>query len=267
MLDFSAIRTVLFDVDGVLYRGGVALPGVREIFAFCAQRDIAYACITNNGSMPPQQYEQKLAAMGIQVNAAHILTSALATFHYLRATYPRGTTVYAIGMHGLHEALFDDGYLISDERQPRVVVLGPDFEVTYDKLKIGCLAIRAGADYVLTNPDKTIPIAEGFVPDAGALSAALEASTGITPVVVGKPEPLMFRTALERLGGTANTAMVIGDRLETDIAGAHNAGLYSALVLTGASQQEDLATSPYQPDAVFADLPALLSAWQEATTL
>jgi 4-nitrophenyl phosphatase len=264
MLDFSAIRTALIDVDGVLYRGKSVLPGVPPLLNFFEQQGIRYACITNNGSLTPQQYEQKLAGLGIMIGASHILTSALVTSRYLRDNYPRGTPIYAIGMHGLHDALFGDGYFVEQAQQPQVVVLGPDFEVTYEKLKLGALAIRAGAQFVLTNPDYTLPTEAGLIPDAGALAAGLQSATDVAPLVIGKPEPPMFRVALDLLGGAPDTALVIGDRLETDIAGARNAGLSSALVLTGVSRRDDLEPSPHKPDAVYADLPALLAAWQAA---
>lgn len=263
MLDLSRIRTVLLDVDGVLYRGQTVLPGVSDLLAFFDQRDITSICITNNGSLTPRQYQHKLAGMGIPMAVERVVTSALVTGHYLRETYPRGTSVYAIGMGGLHEAIFGDAYFVEQAQQPRVVVLGPDFAVTYEKLKLGCLAIRAGADFVLTNPDLTLPTEDGLVPDAGSLSAALQAATDTMPVVVGKPEPPMFHTALALVHGHAETALVIGDRLETDIAGARKAGLHSALVLTGVSRRDELVTTSHQPDAVYTDLPALLSAWRE----
>lgn len=263
-IDCSSLRTVLLDVDGVLYRGSAVLPGAADLLALLHQRSIAYVCLTNNGSMTPQQYERKLAGMGISVSTDHILTAAMATSRALRGTYPHGTPVYAIGMEGLHEALFAEGYFVWEEDHPRVVVLGPDFAVTYEKLRRGCLAIRGGADFILTNPDTTLPTEAGQVPDAGALAAALQAATGVAPLVIGKPQPTMYRMALEMVGGTAETALMVGDRLETDIAGARSTGLSSILVLTGVSRREELATTPHQPDAVFEDLTTLLSAMRQA---
>src|SRR5262245_20026715 len=134
MFSLASIRTLLIDMDGVLYRGVTALPGVAELLALWQERNIAYACITNNASMTPQQYEEKLATMGITIPAAHVLTSALVTNRYLRATYPRGTTLFAIGMAGLLPLLFDDGYFVRAEQQPELVVYGADFEVNYHKL-------------------------------------------------------------------------------------------------------------------------------------
>lgn len=265
MIDFSTIRTVLFDMDGVLYRGKTPLPGVHAILEFCDRQGIAYACITNNSTNTPQRYEQKLAEMGIQIPAARVLTSALVTGRYLRNHYPRGTTVYAIGMEGLQQALFADRYFVpAEEQQPHLVVQGADFEITYEKLKRGCLAIRAGAKFIATNPDKTFPTEQGLIPGAGAVLAALQVSTEVEPLVIGKPQPIMFQVALELLDGTPETTLVVGDRLDTDIVGAQRAGLRSVLVLSGVTTREELEQSPTQPDAVFAGLPELLNAWSGA---
>lgn len=264
MLNFASIRTLLFDMDGVLYRGKTRLPGVLEMLEFCQQHDIAYACITNNATMTPQQYEQKLAEMGIAIPGARVLTSALVTNHYLRDTYPPGTTVYAIGMRGLMDALFDDGYFVPQAERPQLVVQGADFELTYEKLKLGCLAIRQGARFIATNPDRTFPTEQGLIPGAGAIMAALQTATDVEPLVIGKPQPTMFQIALRLLNSTAEHTLVIGDRLDTDIAGARQAGLRSALMLSGVTGRAELETTPHQPDAVFTGLPELLAAWQSA---
>ncbi|MFP4437441.1 MAG: HAD-IIA family hydrolase [Chloroflexaceae bacterium] len=262
MIDFTSVRTLLFDMDGVLYRGKTQLPGARDMLAFCERVGIAYACITNNSTNTPQRYEQKLAEMGMSVPAERVLTSALVTGRYLRNHYPRGTTVYPIGMEGLHRALFDDDYFVLEEAEPQLVVQGADFDIGYEKLKRGCLAIRAGARFISTNPDKTFPSEEGLIPGAGALLAALQAASGVEPEVIGKPQPTMFRVALELLDSSPEQALVVGDRLDTDIAGAQNAGLRSLLILTGVTRREELEQSAIQPDAVLDGLPDLLAAMQ-----
>ncbi len=264
MLDFASIRTLLFDMDGVLYRGKTRLPGVPEILEFCQRRNIAYACITNNATMTPQQYEQKLAEMGIAIPGARVLTSALVTNRYVRDNYPPGTTIYAIGMRGLTEALFDDGYFVPQAERPQLVVQGADFDLTYEKLKLGCLAIRHGAHFIATNPDRTFPTEQGLIPGAGAIMAALQTATGVEPLVIGKPQPTMFRIALELLESVPEHTLMIGDRLDTDIAGARQAGLRSVLMLSGVTGRAELETTSHQPDAVFEGLPQLLAAWQSA---
>jgi 4-nitrophenyl phosphatase len=261
-LDLGHVRAALFDMDGVLYRGMAALPGVNELLAHLAQRNVSYACITNNASRTREQYEAKLAAMGIHVPAARIVTSATATSVWLRAQTPRGTTVFAIGMDGLREALFADGYFVEQSERPQYVVVGADFEINYAKLKTACLAIRAGATFVGTNPDTTFPSEEGIVPGVGSFILALEAASDVKATIIGKPERAMFDAALRMLGVPANEAVVVGDRLDTDILGAERAGIPSAMVLTGVSSVAELQSSATRPSAVFAGLPELLDAWR-----
>jgi 4-nitrophenyl phosphatase len=264
MVDLTKTRTVLFDMDGVLYRGSQVLPGARELLAFLDASDVRYACITNNASMTPAEYETKLAKMGIPMPADLVLTSALVTGHYLRKQYPRGTRVLIVGMGGLREALLGDGHFVEDEATPELVVQGADFKLTYDRLKLATLAIRRGARYIATNPDRTFPSEEGLIPGAGAVMAALVAATDAEPLVIGKPAPTMFQVAVDMLGGKPDTTLVIGDRLDTDIGGAINAGLPSLMVLTGVSTRAEAEVGPIRPDVIYNDLPTLLADWQAA---
>jgi HAD superfamily hydrolase (TIGR01457 family) len=261
VLDLSSFNAVLLDMDGVLYRGPLPLPGVNEMLGLFERRGIVYACVTNNSTLTPAEYEAKLAAMGIRVPAAQVITSSVATRRYLETQAPPGTPAYYIGMNGLREALFDDGYFVLDEQRPQFVVVGLDREATYAKFQIAALAIRAGARFVGTNPDRTLPTDEGLVPGAGSLLALLHAATDVEPFVIGKPEPAMLRTAIEILVASPRRTLVVGDRLDTDIAGAHTAGLASALMLTGVTTLDELERSPLQPDAVYAGLPELVADW------
>src|SRR5262245_41274706 len=156
-------------MDGVLYRGSEPLAGVNELLALFARRGIAYACVTNNAMLTPQQYEAKLAAMGIAIPAAQVITSPVATRRYLETQAPRGTPAYYVGMEGLRAALFDDGYFVLDEQAPRFVVVGLDMTMTYAKMRAACLAIRAGARFVGTNPDPSLPTGAGIVTGACGL--------------------------------------------------------------------------------------------------
>lgn len=262
MLDLCAFNAALLDMDGTLYRGQTALAGVRELLAFFDEQQIAYACVTNNSTLTPEQYEAKLAKMGLQVSAARVITSSVATRRYLEERAPRGTRTYAIGMRGLHEALFGDGYFVLDEQRPEYVVVGLDSEATYAKFRIATLAIRAGAAFIGTNPDLTLPTEEGLLPGAGALLALLRASTGMEPTVIGKPGPTMLHAAVQLLGADPARTLVIGDRLDTDIAGGRAAGLATALVLTGVSTAAEAKTTPHTPDLIYADAPDLLAAWR-----
>lgn len=266
MLNFSSLRAILFDMDGVVYRGKTRLPGVLEVMQFCNALGIAYVCITNNASKTSQQFEAKLKAMGIELPGERVFSSALTTGHYLRATYPRGTSVYVIGMDGLREAVFGDGYFVEQEERPDLVVQGVDLTVTYDTFATACLAIRAGAKFIVTNGDKAFPSEVGLMPGSGALAAFIQAATDVEPLIIGKPQPTMFRTAMDVLETTPETTLVIGDRLETDIAGARALGIPTALVLTGVTQREHLEATPHQPDAVFENLTVFLDEWKRSRT-
>jgi HAD superfamily hydrolase (TIGR01457 family) len=261
VLDLNHFTTALLDMDGVLYRGHAPLPGVNDLLALFARRDIAYACVTNNAMLTPQQYEARLAAMGITIPAAQVITSPVATRRYLEGQTQRGTPAYYVGMEGLRAALFDDGYFVLEEKTPRFVVVGLDMEMTYAKMRTACLAIRSGARFIGTNPDTTLPTEEGIVPGAGSLLALLKAATDVEPFVIGKPAPTMLHAAIDMLGADTAHTLMIGDRLDTDIAGAHAAGVASAMVLTGVSTREDLERSELQPDEVYAGLPELVAAW------
>jgi 4-nitrophenyl phosphatase len=263
-LNLKDIRAVLFDMDGVIYRGDMPLGGVNQLLAFLEQHQIVYACITNNATRTAAQFAAKVQAMGLHIPADRIITSAIATNVYLRSIAPAGTPVYAVGMDGLIEPLFSDEYFVLDEQKPQYVVVGADFEVTYAKLRRACLAIRAGATFIGTNPDKTFPAEDGIVPGCGALLAALQAATDQEPLIIGKPAPAMFETAVQLLEADSVTTLVIGDRYDTDIVGGARAHLKTAMVLTGVSTITEVEQGPVAPDMIIADLPELLRLWQEA---
>ncbi len=261
MLDLRDYSIVLFDIDGVLCEGERLLAGAVDTLAFLKASGRHYACVTNSAVFTPAQRAAKLSRLGLDIDADHIVTSALAVRHYLDSTCPEGARLFVIGMEGLQQALLGDGRYVADDAQPEIVVVGHDEQLNYDKCRRAVQAIRAGATFVATNPDVLVPGESGLVPEAGALMAYLEAATGVAPLVVGKPKPDMFHLALRRLG-VQGAAFVVGDRLDTDVVGAHAAGLPAALVMTGVTDEATLQASPLQPDAVFVDLPAMLAAWQ-----
>ena len=174
------IENLIIDMDGVLYRGDEAVPGVKEFFAFLRARPLCFILATNNSTHTAQQYVDKLAQMGVEVALSEVLTSAQATAMYLETLAPPGTKVYVIGEEGLETAVRERGYIISEDGA-RFVVVGMDRRLTYEKLKVATLLIREGARFIGSNPDKTLPTEEGFIPGAGAMLAALEASTGVAP--------------------------------------------------------------------------------------
>ena len=257
-----SITSLIIDMDGVLYRGQERLPGAREFLAHLVEGEVTFILATNNSTLTPQQYVGKLAAMDIAVTEDHILTSGQASALYLAQVAGRGTKVYAIGEDGLFAALKEQGFQLTEEKAQYVVV-GLDRQVTWDRLRIATLAIRAGATFIGTNPDTTLPTEEGLVPGTGAILAALEAATGVSPQVIGKPQPTLLELAMDRMGVDRNGTAIVGDRLETDILGGKNAGITTVLVLGGITQREELNDSPYQPDFVFDGIDSFYQAWRD----
>lgn len=263
-MKFSSIAAVITDMDGVLWRGDEPLPGIVELFDWFRESATPFALATNNSSKTPADYAAKLARMGVHnIPESSIVTSATATAAYMQTQYPAGTRLHVVGMSSLRNALEDAGFeLYDDTAEPvQVVVSGVDFELTYDKLRRATFHIRAGADFVGTNPDKTFPTPEGLTPGAGSILAALATATDRQPLIIGKPGRPMFDAALALLRTPAEQTLMIGDRLDTDIDGARQVGLLTALVFTGITQPDDLTQGDSWPDAAYEDLPALLKAW------
>jgi 4-nitrophenyl phosphatase len=259
------IKNLLIDMDGVLYRGQERLPGARDFLTSLVQEKVPFLLATNNSTLTPEQYVEKLAAMGIEVTEDRILTSGQASALYLSQHAPSAARIYAIGEDGLLSALKEQGFRLTD-RDVEYVVVGMDRQLTWDKLRVATLAIRAGAAFIGTNPDTTLPTEEGLVPGNGAGLAALEAATGVSPVIIGKPQPTLLALAMEKLGVTSEGTAIIGDRLETDILGGKNAGIATVLVLSGITQADELPGSSYQPDFVFETIDHFHRAWREQRT-
>jgi len=244
-----------------LYRGNEVIPGTAEFIEFLRARGIGFVLATNNSTKTPKQYVAKLAGMGVEVYAHEVLTSALATADYLKSIAPSGARVFVVGQDGLWAALRKAGFELV-EHDAEYVVAGMDFHVTYERLAEATLQVRAGAQFIGTNPDKTFPTERGIVPGNGSLLAFLEAATSVTPTVIGKPETAMMHQALARLGADPATTAVLGDRLETDILAGQRAGLHTLLVLSGITDRAMLAGAEIQPDLVFADVADLHAAWK-----
>lgn len=249
----------IFDMDGVLWRGNDSLPGMHETFAWLNAHELPYALATNNSTTSPENYAAKLARLGVvDVPPERIVTSSTVTAAYLREHYPLETRVYVLGEDGLREAVRAAGMMLV-EADAQVVVSGLDKQLSYAKLSAAARQIRGGATFIGTNPDRTFPAPDGLVPGAGSILAALIAATDLQPIIMGKPGAPMFREALRRLGTTPDETLMVGDRLDTDIAGAQAVGLHTALMLTGVTTREELTNSGVQPDTVFDDLFGLLN--------
>lgn len=260
-MNFSSIRAVISDMDGVLWHGDVPLPGLHEFFNLLNTEPIPYVLATNNSSRTRQDYVHKLAKMGVTgIPVERIVTSGTATADYLHKHYAPDTLVYVFGSAALCEMMREAGFRVTDDGDARVVVAGIKWDLTYEDLKRAAYLIRAGADFIGTNPDTTYPMPDGPAPGTGSMLAALQAATGREPTVIGKPFPHMFETALDVLGTAPHETLMIGDRLNTDIVGAARLGLRTALVLSGISGSDELAASEVQPDVIFDALPALVEA-------
>jgi len=259
----AALRNLIIDMDGVLYRGDEPIPGVAQFVSFLREQGIGFVLATNNATRTQQQFVDKLASMGVTVYPDEVLTSALATASYLASIAPPGTRVFVVGEVGLWTALQEAGFDLV-ETEAEYVVVGMDFGIAYDRLRDATLQIRAGARFIGTNPDRTFPSELGIVPGAGSILAFLEAATGVTPSTIGKPGPAMMEQALEVMSAQPETTGVLGDRLETDILAGQQAGLPTILVFSGVTDQALLAQSDIRPDLVFDDVAHLHAVWTEA---
>jgi 4-nitrophenyl phosphatase len=244
-------------MDGVLWQGSQPIGDLPAIFNRISQREWKVILATNNATSTPQQYVERLDGFGVHVETWQVVNSAHAVTSYLTQKYPAGGTVYVIGEAGITQALVEKGFSIGDKNVIAVVV-GMDRQLSYDKLSRATLLIRSGVPFIGANPDRTFPIPEGLIPGAGAILAALETATSVKPLIMGKPSPAMYRIALERLGTAPAETLVVGDRLETDIAGAQAIGCRTALVLSGVSSEADALAWQPQPDIIARNLADLV---------
>ncbi len=255
------IEGLVLDMDGVLYRGDRALRGARELFPALRAAGLSFILLTNNSTLTPDDFSNKLARMGISVQPDLIMTSATATATYLQSNYPAGGGVSVLGEEGLIKAIQGIPNFRLDGWNPDFVVAGLFFGFDYNSLQRACSAIRGGARFIATNLDTTLPVEGGELwPGAGSIVAAVQTCSGVEPTVIGKPSPHGGRAALQVLDLPAGSVLCVGDRLETDIELGIQVGMPTALLLTGASQREDIAGSGIRPDYVFEDLPSLMSA-------
>jgi HAD superfamily hydrolase (TIGR01457 family) len=247
---------LLFDLDGVLYRGEEVVPAAPPTLAAIRRTRVRPVFLTNNSSRTPEQVADKLRGFGIPADPAEVVTSALATAELLAAG--GGGRAFVVGEEGVRRALVDVGIEVVDGEpmQADLVVVGFDGAATYERLKEACLLVQRGARLVATNADASYPAADGLWPGAGALLAVITTTTGAEPEVVGKPFPPLLEAGLRRGGG--GRVLVVGDRLDTDIEGAVRLGWDSLLVLTGVSTREEAEVAGPRPTFVGADVGALL---------
>ncbi len=233
------------DMDGVIYHGNRLLDGAKEFVDWLYRENKQFLFLTNACNRSPRELQKKLNRMGLDISEDHFYTSALATAKFLKSQAP-GCSAYVIGDHGLYNALYDSGITINDI-DPDYVVVGETPDYCFEHIKRAMNLVNRGAKLIATNSDITGPVEGGFVPACRALVAPIEATTGKKAYYVGKPNPLMMRTGLQLLGVHSSEAVMIGDRMDTDIIAGIETGLDTALVLTGVSTRETLEEFPYQP--------------------
>jgi 4-nitrophenyl phosphatase len=263
-IDWRAVRAVVCDMDGVLWLDDQPLPGLGAFFDRLRARDVPFQLATNNSSKTAADYVGKLAKMGVtDVLPDRIITSGMVTVAALRAAYPAGTAAYVLGGAGLRALIADAGFTLVD-RDAAFVVVGLDPALTYDRLRGAAFCLGAGAAFYATNDDAAIPTPDGLAPGAGSLVAALMTASGRQPTVMGKPHRPMFDYALARLSCPPEAVLMIGDRLETDIAGGAAAGMQTALLLSGASERGQIDGAAVQPGAIYDDLAHLVTDWDQS---
>ncbi len=238
----------IIDMDGVIYHGNRLLKGVAEFVSWLQDSGKQFLFLTNSSERSPKELQDKLARLGLTVTQDHFYTSALATASFLASQKPGGTC-YAIGEAGLINAMYEAGFSMNDAN-PDYVILGDTRTYGFEKITRAVNLVRAGAKLIGTNPDLTGPAEDGIVPSTGALMAPIELATGSRAYYVGKPNPLMMRQALKRLGVRREDAVIIGDRMDTDIIAGIEAEIDTVLVLSGVTAFDDLIGYGFRPSVV-----------------
>jgi HAD superfamily hydrolase (TIGR01457 family) len=266
MADLSRIRCFILDMDGTFYLGNRLLPGALDFIGYLRETGREFLFLTNNSSRHAEYYTGKLARLGLRCGPEDVLTAGEATAHYIKL-HKAGARIFLLGTPELEHEFAQHGFQLTAD-QPDFVVLGFDTTLTYEKLATACHLIRKGVPFIATHPDINCPTEEGYIPDCGAMTALIQASTGISPKVIGKPNREIIDMILLKKGRfTCEQMAIVGDRLYTDIATGCNAGIGTVLVFSGETNRGDLAASAVQPDLACEDLARLLELLQESDRL
>ena len=257
MADRSEIECWLTDMDGVLVHENHPIPGASELLEQWRNEGKPYLVLTNNSIFTPRDLSARLRASGLQVPEESIWTSALATADFLKSQIPGGSA-FVIGEAGITTALHEAGFVMT-ESDPDYVVIGETRNYSFEAITKAIRLIGNGSRFIATNPDATGPSADGPLPATGAVAALITKATGKEPYVVGKPNPMMFRSALNKIGAHSETTAMIGDRMDTDIVAGIEAGLHTILVLTGISDEAEIARYPFRPDEIIGSVADLVS--------
>jgi NagD protein len=248
MSNRSDVECWLTDMDGVLVHENVPVPGASELLQQWRDQDKPYLVLTNNSIFTPRDLSARLRASGLIVPEERIWTSALATADFLAAQIPGGSA-YVIGESGMTTALHEAGFVMT-EKAPDYVVIGETRNYSFEAITKAIRLIVDGSRFIVTNPDATGPSPDGPMPATGSVAALISKATGKEPYVVGKPNPMMFRSAMNKIGAHSENTGMIGDRMDTDIVAGIEAGLHTVLVLTGISDRTEIERYPFRPDEV-----------------
>ena len=255
-MELSGLKTLLIDGDGVLWRDNVPMTGLLHFFAVLEQRGIQWALLTNNNTKTVDAYFDKLTGFGVEVRREQIFTSSTVTAAYLEQKYGYGAPVHVVGMSGLVDTLAAAGFQLSmGEEMPGhevvAVAAGMDRALTHDIVKVAMRLIHGGAEFVATNTDGSFPTPDGLNPGTGMVIGALQATSGVVPTIMGKPERAIYDVSMRAMKADLATTAMLGDRLNTDILGAQRLGIGTIGVFSGVMTREELAESAIQPDVVF----------------
>lgn len=248
MSEITPVECWLTDMDGVLVREEHEIPGASDFIAALVENDCRFQVLTNNSIYTPRDLRARLEASGIALPESAIWTSALATASFLSEQRPGGSA-FVIGEAGLTTALHEVGYILTD-RAPDYVVLGETRTYSFEAITRAIRLIEGGARFIATNPDASGPSPEGSLPATGSVAALITRATGVDPYYVGKPNPLMMRSALNRIDAHSESTVMIGDRMDTDVISGLEAGLRTVLVLTGSTSADRVERFPYRPTRV-----------------
>lgn len=252
------LRAVLLDLDGTVYRGKTAISGAADTISALRKRGVNVFFLTNAATKSRKKRAEVLESHGIRAAIGDVYSSSYAVAEYVRKNHP-GKTVYSVCEAGMEDEILEQGLELVNDESAGVVVVGLDRNVDYEKLSTAHRAISKGAKFIATNDDPTYPVEKGFLPGSGAIVAAVERSTGAEALIIGKPNPYMIDMVLKEHGFSKDEVLIVGDRLETDIQSGINAGIGSALVLSGVAKKEDIEKTGIRPDFVFESINDIFS--------
>ena len=257
----SNIKALILDMDGVIWKADAPIGDLPATFKRIRERGLKFVFATNNGTKTPEEYQQKLAELGVDIDASQVVTSAMGIAFMLAQKYPRGTKIFMIGEDGIRVALEEKGFeILSVENAPQAqaFVMGIDRSINFQKVAEATLLVRAGIPFYTTNTDKTFPTPRGEIPGSGAWISVIQTATNVEPIIAGKPFPFLMELSLEKLGTSKEETLVVGDRLETDIAAGQSVGCPTALVLSGVSTKAQADAWNPKMDVIAASLADLV---------